>query len=93
MYQIVINDPTVYLDGETYAKENHSSLEELVNKYVASLATLIRSRKKLQEVPFTQTEEFQKALAFVKTKAAKGGNPVPADEDGLEALVEAKYKL
>ena len=32
-------------------------------------------------------------LALVKTKAAKGGNPVPADEDGLEALVEAKYKL
>ena len=46
-----------------------------------------------EEVPFSQTEEFQKALALVKTKAAKGGNPVPADEDGLEALVEAKYKL
>lgn len=41
-----------------------------------------------------QTEdEFIDALAFVKTKAAKGGTPVPVDEDGLEALVEAKYKL
>lgn len=63
MYQIAINDPTVYLDGETYAN------------------------------PFSQTEEFQKALALVKTMTVKGGNPVPADEDGLEALVEAKYKL
>ncbi len=93
MYQIAINDPMVYLDGETYAKENHSSLEELVNKYVASLAALIRSRKDSNVVPFAQSEEFKKALAFVKTKAAKGGAPVPVDEDGLDALVEAKYKL
>lgn len=93
MYQIAINDPMVYLDGEIYAQENHSSLEELVNKYVASLAALIRSRKKQQTVPFSQSEEFQKAVAFVKSKAAKGGRPVPADEDGLESLVEAKYKL
>ena len=63
MYQIAINAPTVYLDGETYAD------------------------------PYSQTEEFQKALALVKTMTAKGGNPVPADEDGLEALFEAKYKL
>lgn len=93
MYEIAINDPGIYLDGETYAKEHHSSLEELVNKYVASLADLVRSRKKQREVPFTQTDEFLKALAFVKTKAAKGGTPVPVDEDGLGALVEAKYKL
>ena len=33
-------------------------------------------------------KEFQKALALVKTMTAKGGNPVPADEEGLEKLVE-----
>lgn len=93
MYQIAINDPMVYLDGETYARENHSSLEELVNKYVANLAALVRSRKKPSTVPFSQSEEFKKALAFVKTKAAKGGNPVPVDEDGLASLVETKYML
>ncbi len=93
MYQIAINDPLVYLDGETYARENHSSLEELVNKYVANLASLVRSRKKTSVVPFSQSEEFKNALAFVKTKAAKGGNSVPVDEDGLASLVETKYKL
>ena len=37
------------------------------------------------DVFFSQTEEFQKALALVKTMTAKGGNPVPADEDGLNS--------
>ena len=91
MYEIAINDPLVYLDGETYARENHSSLDELVNKYVSDLAALVRSRKKNSAVPFSQTEEFKNALAFVKTKVARGGHPVPVDEDGMEVLVEAKY--
>ncbi len=92
MYQIAINDPLVYLDGETYARENHSSLEELVNKYVASLANMIRAKRKPHAVPFTQTDEFLNALSLVKTMAARGDRPVPADENGLEALVELKYK-
>ena len=93
MYEIAINDPTIYLDGETYAKEHHSSLEELVNKYVAGLADLVRSRKKQRAVPFTETDEFRNMLELVKTKAAKGGMPVPVDEDGMDALVETKYKI
>lgn len=42
---------------------------------------------------FYTEDEFLDVLAFVKTKAAKGGMAVPEDEDGLEALVEAKYRL
>lgn len=69
------------------------TLEELVNKYVTGLAARVRSKKQSSGVAFSQTDEFQKALEYVKSKASKGGSPVPADEDGLEALVEAKYKL
>ncbi len=36
MYQIAINDPKIFLAGEAFARENHSSLSELVNKYVAN---------------------------------------------------------
>ena len=93
MYQIAIKDPSVYLDGETYAKTNHSTLEEMVNKYVASLADRVRMKNKRVDVAFSQSDEFLNALAFVKTKAAKGGKPVPADEKGLEALADAKYRL
>ena len=92
MYRIAINDPKAYLDGEIYARENHSTLEELVNKYVVALAEEIRSRKKHPAVSFPETDEFRQALAYVESLVAKGGNPVPADENSLDALVELKYK-
>lgn len=93
MYQIAINDPMIYLDGEAYAKENHSSLTELVNKYVASLAEKVRLTRKTQQQSLSQTDEFRKALAYVKAIVPTGGKPVPADENGLDVLVEQKYKL
>ena len=42
---------------------------------------------------FTETTEFKEALAYVETMVSKGGKPVPADENGLDALVEMKYAL
>ena len=42
---------------------------------------------------FTETAEFKEALAYVKTLKAKGGKPIPADENGIDALVEKKYAL
>ena len=38
MNTIVIDDPLIYQRGELYAKAKHSSLKELVNQYVATLA-------------------------------------------------------
>lgn len=39
------------------------------------------------------TKEFQDALDYARTLKARGEKPVPADENGLEALVEKKYAL
>ena len=36
---------------------------------------------------------YKKALARMKTLSGKGGVPVPEDENGLSALIDAKYKL
>ena len=33
------------------------------------------------------------ALSYVKTLKVKGGKPIPADENSLDALVEKKYSL
>lgn len=33
----------------------------------------------------------EEALAFVRTLSIKDGNPVPADEDGIETLINQKY--
>lgn len=93
MYEIAINDSKVYLEGEAYARNNNSSLSEMVNRYVASLAAKLRSSKKHQKVALDNTEDFQNAMNYVKSLVAKEGGTVPADENGLDALVERKYKL
>ena len=36
---------------------------------------------------------FNDALSYVKTLKAKGGKPIPADENSLDALVDKKYAL
>ena len=46
MYTIAIDDPKIYQAGEIFAKENHSSLKELVNLYVASLAKKCSRKQK-----------------------------------------------
>ena len=37
--------------------------------------------------------EFNDALSYVKTLKAKGGKPIPADENSLDALVDKKIVL
>jgi len=91
MYQIAINDPMIYQAGEIFARENHSTLEELVNKYVANLAAKILSRKEKKKV-FTETEEFKKAMKFLDSFVVDDlSTPVPADEEGKGALARIKY--
>lgn len=36
-------------------------------------------------------KSMEEALAFVRTLSIKDGNPVPADENGIEALINQKY--
>ena len=41
----------------------------------------------------TESVEYKNALARMKMLSGKGGRPVPADESGLDALIEKKYQL
>ena len=45
MNTITIDDPRIFQGGELFAKANHSTLKELVNKYVATLAANFYSSK------------------------------------------------
>ena len=94
MNTITIDDPRVYMGGELYAKANHSSLKELVNEYVAKLAADFYSSKEQakDEVPFIESEEFKRAMAFMDSFVMKDlSSEVPADEDGKGALARVKY--
>lgn len=91
MYQIAINDPKIFLAGEAFARENHSSLSELVNKYVATLAAKFLKQKE-KKVAFTETEEFKNAMDFMDTFVSNDlASPVGQDEDGKGAMAHIKY--
>lgn len=90
---IIIDDPKVYQEGELFAQLNHSSLKELVNKYVASLAAKVQvlKEKDMKKVAFTKTEEFEKAMQFMDSFVVDDlQTPVPLEEDGKGAAAFSK---
>lgn len=87
MNTVAINS-NIYKGAEQYAHLHNISVTATVEK--ALLLFLQKAQPKQQ---LTKTTEFKEALAYVKTLKAKGGKPVPADENGLDALVEKKYTL
>ena len=62
---------------------NNALHEELASDPTgANFATIENSKN--------PTAEFNDALSYVKTLKAKGGKPIPADENSLDALVDKK---
>ena len=74
-------------DIKTIGKHINNALhEELASDPTgANFATIENSKN--------PTAEFNEALSYVKTLKAKGGKPIPADENSLDALVDKKYAL
>ena len=74
-------------DIKTIGKHINNALhEELASDPTgANFATIENSKN--------PTAEFYDALSYVKTLKAKGGKPIPADENSLDALVDKKYAL
>lgn len=79
-------DSNIYKGVERYAKLHNITVGDVVEKGVLLLIENFQPKQSIYK-----TKEFQDALAYVSTMQAKGGKPVPADENGLEALVELKY--
>ena len=74
-------------DIKTIGKHINNALhEELASDPIgANFATIENSKN--------PTAEFNDALSYVKTLKAKGGKPIPADENSLDALIDKKYAL
>lgn len=93
MYTIAIDDPKIYQAGEIFAKENHSSLKELVNIYVASLAKKVFAKTGKKEA-LVKTEEFKDAMAFMDSFVVDDlKTSVPISDNGKGALVHVKYSV
>ena len=61
---------------------------ESVSRYISRLCS--RSRSTMPQTTTTQ-QRRDAAMQFVKSLSVSGGNPVPADERGIDALLEEKY--
>lgn len=74
----------------------HSTIEALwtiLSQQSESVKKVLVSRLKesLAQEKALPHKSMEEALAFVETLSLKGNNPVPADENGIEALISEKY--
>ena len=81
-------DSNIYKGAESYAKLHNISVTAAIEKAISMFLQKVQPKQKLLE-----TAEFNDALSYVKTLKAKGGKPIPADENSLDALVDKKYAL
>lgn len=73
-----------------------SILADLDQMNVEMLENVSRYVKRLRGHAMPESETDRKnrreaAMLFVKNLSVSGGQPVPADENGVEALVSEKY--
>lgn len=76
-------ESNIYKGAESYAKLHNISVTAAIEKAISLFLQKVQSKQKLLE-----TAEFNDALSYVKTLKAKGGKPIPADENSLDALVD-----
>ena len=87
-YEHNSNWQLIYKGAESYAKLHNISVTAAIEKAISLFLQKVQPKQKLLE-----TAEFNDALSYVKTLKAKGGKPIPADENSLDALVDKKYAL
>ena len=69
-------DSNIYKGAESYAKLHNISVTAAIEKAISLFLQKVQPKQKLLE-----TAEFNDALSYVKTLKAKGGKPIPADEN------------
>lgn len=85
-------DSDMYKGAAEYAERYDMSIKEVVEHGIQLLIGNMSANKAKNRTKAggLSTKE---ALDFVRTLSANGGSVVPADENGIDALVEEKYKL
>lgn len=81
-------DNNRYRTAEMYAKLHNISIKAVVAR---SLDLLFGQAK--TDVLTDKESDFDKAMAVMDSMMIKGGKQIPADENGINALIEQKYEL
>ena len=98
-----IQNTPIWNEVKNWAKEDKIPLITLLSQSLAETPALESSEEnnqhmssnisRFKNVNITESVEYKNALARMKMLSGKGGRPVPADENGLDALIEKKYQL
>lgn len=90
MMNTITIDSQLYMAAERYAAARHISVEELIERSIKQIVGFTQKTK----VSYKEDMEFKKASAYLDTLSVKDFvRPVPADENGLDALIEDKYEV
>lgn len=98
-----IQNTPIWNEVKNWAKEDKITLITLLSQSLAETPALEGSEEnnhhlssnisRFKNGNITESVEYKNALARMKMLSGKGGRPVPADESGLDALIEKKYQL
>ena len=80
---------TLELKTSIVADLDQMSVEML--KSVSHYVKKLRQRPRIASVRPDAQSRRDAAMQFVKTLSVQGGQPVPADERGIDALIIEKY--
>lgn len=83
-------DSDMYRGAAEYAERYNMSVKDVVEHGIQLLIGTINNAITESKVRKINRD---KAMDFVKTLSASGGSIVPADENGIGALIEEKYGL
>ena len=82
-----MNDELVSETRRSFASKD--AMDAWLQKQVEALLVAHNARMRRRIRPATGRREA--AMLFVKNLSVRGGQPVPADERGIDALVSEKY--
>ena len=89
MTHTVTIDQRYYESAMNYAKLHDISMTRVVEQGLS----LLFSQHKYQNPPESSAKptDWEAAMSYIKTLSAHGGSPVPADEKGIDTLIDTKY--
>ena len=89
MYNIAMNDELVSEARRSFSSK--AAMDAWLQQQVEALLVAHNARMRRRFRPATNHSRREAAMLFVKNLSVSGGQPVPADERGIDALIREKY--
>ena len=89
MYNIAMNDELVSETLRSFSSKD--AMDTWLQQQVETLLVAHNARMRRHIRPASTHSRREAAMLFVKNLSVRGGQPVPADERGIDAHVSKKY--